>query len=190
MKPAIVLDVPYMERQQCSERGGHWDEFLKKWVVYPGIPLASFRKWMVKRAEEEPYRCHHRCIDKKDCAHDCCKKTIGLLPLDQAQQEAEEEWEYINENDVVASEDEDGEDFESSESEESESDDSDQESSEESLISSSEEESEDEDAEEENVWERKRKADVIADDICPDFLESGGCRKRFCPHEHYYPKKH
>lgn len=45
LKPAMILEVPFKEKEEAKRLGAWWDPILKKWYVPVGKDIAPFRKW-------------------------------------------------------------------------------------------------------------------------------------------------
>ena len=45
---AIVLDVPYAEKEQAKQLGAKWDPDIRKWFVPSGIDPKPLARWFPK----------------------------------------------------------------------------------------------------------------------------------------------
>ena len=50
---AVVLEVPYAEKDEAKNLGAWWDPEIRKWFVPAGIDPAPFERWRRKSAEVE-----------------------------------------------------------------------------------------------------------------------------------------
>ena len=49
----IILEVPFVEKNQAKELGAWWDPEIKKWFVPAGRDPRPFRQWFINK-EAEP----------------------------------------------------------------------------------------------------------------------------------------
>ena len=52
MEEKIILDVPFMEKDEAKMLGAQWDPEIKKWFVPPGISPRGFAKWLTQKRDD------------------------------------------------------------------------------------------------------------------------------------------
>ena len=53
---AVILDVPFAEKDEAKELGARWDPDIRKWFVPYGVDPRPFEKWMKSGAGVEVER--------------------------------------------------------------------------------------------------------------------------------------
>lgn len=50
---ALILNVPYAEKEEAKLLGAMWDPDMKKWFVPKGVDTKLFERWAPKSKEME-----------------------------------------------------------------------------------------------------------------------------------------
>lgn len=49
----LILEVPYLEKDEAKNLGAKWDPEIRKWFVPKGQDTKPFRRWIQKANDEQ-----------------------------------------------------------------------------------------------------------------------------------------